>query len=261
MVLLHFGQYIVVAIAFPDIFMLSRGNFEISRKEWWGMRLACLYSGGKDSTYSAYLMEQQGHRVCTLVNIVPSDPYSWVFHTLNLEAVPLMAQAMGKKLVSVPSDGTETGDLAALGQGLKGLNVEGVVVGAIASDYQWDRINGVCESLGLRLFAPMWRKDQLTLLNDMVEAGVKAIIVGVFAEGLDQKWLGRTIDHDCLEDLVKVAEKHGINVSGEGGEYETMALDSPMHAQPIRIASTETVVERDTARLLVKNARLTMSEL
>ena len=78
------------------------------------MRLACLYSGGKDSTYSAYLMEQQGHRVCTLVNIVPSDPYSWVFHTLNLEAVPLMAQAMGKKLVSVPSDGTEEGDLAAL---------------------------------------------------------------------------------------------------------------------------------------------------
>jgi ABC transporter with metal-binding/Fe-S-binding domain ATP-binding protein len=233
-----------------------RDKFEITGNRWRGMRLACLYSGGKDSTYSAYLMEQQGHRVCTLVNIVPSDPYSWVFHTLNLEAVPLMAQAMGKRLVSVPSDGTEIGDLAALRQGLEGLNVDGVVVGAIASDYQWDRINGVCESLGLRLFAPMWRKDQLTLLNDMVEAGVKAIIVGVFAEGLDQKWLGRTIDHDCIDDLVKVAEKHGINVSGEGGEYETMALDSPMHGQPIKIESTETVVERDTARLLVKKCSL-----
>ena len=220
------------------------------------MRLACLYSGGKDSTYSAYLMEQQGHRVCTLVNIVPSDPYSWVFHTLNLDAVPQMAQAMGKKLVSVPSDGTEQGDLAALKQALEGLNVEGVVVGAIASDYQWDRINGVCESLGLRLFAPMWRKDQLTLLNDMVDAGVKAIIVGVFAEGLDQKWLGRAIDHNCVEDLIKVAKRYGINVSGEGGEYETMALDSPMHAQPINIESTETVVERDTARLLVKKCSL-----
>ena len=127
-----------------------KGKFEISRSGWQGMRLACLYSGGKDSTYSAYLVEQQGHRVCTLVNIVPSDPYSWVFHTLNLEAVPLMAQAMGKRLVSVPSDGTEAGDLEALRKGLKGLNVEGVVVGAIASDYQWDRINGVCESLGLR---------------------------------------------------------------------------------------------------------------
>ena len=220
------------------------------------MRLACLYSGGKDSTYSAYLMEQQGHRVCTLVNIVPSDPYSWVFHTLNLDAVPQMAQAMGKRLVSVPSDGTEEGDLAALRKGLEGLNVEGVVVGAIASDYQWDRINGVCESMGLRLFAPMWRKDQLTLLNDMVDAGVKAIIVGVFAEGLDEKWLGRTIDHACIEDLVEVSKKHGLNVSGEGGEYETMALDSPMHSQPIKIEASEKVVERDSARLLVKKCSL-----
>jgi diphthine-ammonia ligase len=191
-----------------------------------------------------------------LVTIVPSDPYSWVFHTLNLEAVPQMAQAMGKRLVSVPSNGTEEGDLAALRKGLEGLNVEGVVVGAIASDYQWDRINGVCESLGLKLFAPMWRKDQVTLLNDMVDSGVKAIIVGVFAEGLDAKWLGRTIDHTCIEDLIKVGKKYGINVSGEGGEYETMALDSPMHSQPIRIDSTETVVERDSARLLVKKCSL-----
>jgi ABC transporter with metal-binding/Fe-S-binding domain ATP-binding protein len=191
-----------------------------------------------------------------LVNIVPSDPHSWVFHTLNLEAVPHMAHAMGKRLVSIPSDGTEEGDLAALRKGLEGLNVEGVVVGAIASDYQWDRINGVCESLGLRLFAPMWRKDQVTLLNDMVDSGVKAIIVGVFAEGLDEKWLGRMIDHTCIDDLIKVSKEHGINVSGEGGEYETMALDSPMHSQPIRIDVTEKVVERDSARLLVKKCSL-----
>jgi diphthine-ammonia ligase len=85
---------------------------------------------------------------------------------------------------------------------------------------------------------------------------VKAIIVGVFAEGLDQKWLGRTIDHDCIRDLIEVAKKYRINVSGEGGEYETMALDSPMHAQPIRVESTDTVVERDTARLLVKKCSL-----
>ena len=51
-------------------------------------------------------------------------------------------------------------------------------------------------------------------------------------------------------------KKHGINVSGEGGEYETMALDSPMHAQPIRVEATESVVERDSARLLVKKCSL-----
>ena len=54
----------------------------------------------------------------------------------------------------------------------------------------------------------------------------------------------------------RCSKKHGINVSGEGGEYETMALDSPMHAQPIRVETTESVVERDSARLLVKKCSL-----
>jgi diphthamide synthase (EF-2-diphthine--ammonia ligase) len=35
------------------------------------MRLASLYSGGKDSTFSLYIMEQMGHDVPYLVNVKP----------------------------------------------------------------------------------------------------------------------------------------------------------------------------------------------
>ena len=45
------------------------------------MRLASLYSGGKDSAFSLYLAEQQGHDVPYLLNIVPEDRASWIFHT------------------------------------------------------------------------------------------------------------------------------------------------------------------------------------
>jgi ABC transporter with metal-binding/Fe-S-binding domain ATP-binding protein len=219
------------------------------------MRLACLFSGGKDSTYAAHLMEQAGHEVVCLVTVVPEDPHSWVFHTLNLEHLPEMARAMGKDLIAVPSSGEEGADLEALSSALSGLNVDGVVTGAIASDYQWDRINGVCDKLGLKVFSPLWRKDQLTLLNDMLQAGMKVMIVGVYSDGLGQEWLGRTLDRGAVDQLSSLAVKRGMNVSGEGGEYETLVLDSPMHAYPLVAQEVQIEFVRDSGQLRIGRLR------
>jgi len=221
------------------------------------MRLACLFSGGKDSTYAAHLMEQAGHEVACLVTVVPEDPHSWVFHTLNLEHLPEMARAMGKDLIAVPSSGEEGADLEALERALTGLDVEGVVTGAIASDYQWDRINGVCHKLGLKVFSPLWRKDQLTILDDMLHAGMKAIVVGVYSEGLGREWLGRTLDRGAVDQLLELSKRKGMNVSGEGGEYETLVLDSPMHAHALRAEDMVVEFERDSGQLRI--GRLTAS--
>lgn len=218
--------------------------------------MAALFSGGKDSTYAILLMEQMGHEVTHLVTIVPQDPYAMLFHTLNLGLIPMHAESMGKVLVSVPSSGEETADLSALEGALKGLDIDGVITGAIASDYQWDRINGVCERLGLRCFSPLWRKEQETLLRDMVDAGVVAILVGTFAEGLDQRWLGRRIDHPTIEALLGLKKKYFINVAGEGGEYESLALDSPIHRRAIVILSAEADSDHSSSRMRVLQAAL-----
>jgi ABC transporter with metal-binding/Fe-S-binding domain ATP-binding protein len=206
--------------------------------------------------FAAYLMEQMGHTVDVLVNIRPRDPHSWVFHTPNLSMVPLMAEAMGKALIAADGPGTEEGDLAALAGALSGLEVEGVVTGAIASDYQWDRINHVCEALGLKVFSPLWRKDQDLVMEEMIDAGIKAVMVSVSAEGLDPSWLGREIDRPALEELRSMARRYGMNLAGEGGEYETMALDSPIHRQRIRIVEQEVETARDSGRLTVTEASL-----
>ncbi len=221
------------------------------------MRLACLFSGGKDSTYAAHLLEQAGHEVVCLVTVVPEDPHSWVFHTLNLEHLPIMAEAMGKDLIAVPSSGEEGADLAALESALADLDVEGVVTGAIASDYQWDRINGVCHKLGLKVFSPLWRKDQLTILNDMLQAEMRAMIVGVYSDGLGQEWLGRMLDRGAVDQLSAISKAKGMNVSGEGGEYETLVLDSPMHSFPLVPEDVRTEFVRDSGQLRI--GRLTAS--
>ncbi|MCX6652175.1 MAG: diphthine--ammonia ligase [Methanomassiliicoccales archaeon] len=215
------------------------------------MRLAVLFSGGKDSTYAAFLMHQLGHEVRTMVSILPKEEDSWLFHTPNLHLLPQMARAMGLDLLTVESEGGEEGDLAALRSALKDLDVEGVVTGAIVSDYQWDRINGVCEELGLRVFSPLWRKDQEMLLRDMVQAGVRAVFVRVSAEGLAPSWLGREIDPPVVDELVSLSRRWGMNVSGEGGEYETLVLDSPLHRHPLKAVGKEVVTRRDGGSLRV----------
>ena len=213
--------------------------------------MACLFSGGKDSTYAAHLMEQAGHEVVCLVTVVPEDPHSWVFHTLNLEHLPEMAKAMGKDLIAVPSSGEEGADLEALESALSNLDVEGVVTGAIASDYQWDRINGVCHKLGLRVFSPLWRKDQLALLNDMLQAGMRMMLVGVYSDGLGREWLGRVLDRGSVDELSSLAKARGMNVSGEGGEYETLVLDSPMHLSPLVADDILVEFARDSGQLRI----------
>ena len=220
------------------------------------MRLAALYSGGKDSTFAMYVAEQMGHEIPYLVTVRPSDRASWVFHTPNLSAVPLMAEAMGRTLVSRDSDGTEEGDLEALRGALSGLDIDGIVVGALWSDYQWDRVNRVCGDLDLVVLTPLWRKSQDMLFEEMVSAGVCAIVAGVAAEGLGPEWLGRPLDGSALAELKGLRDRYGISVMGEGGEYESMTLDSPMHLKRIETESSERRLERGSGTLEVTGIRL-----
>ena len=220
------------------------------------MRLAALYSGGTDSTFAMYIAEQMGHDIPYLVTVEPTDRASWIFHTPNLSIVPDMAEAMGRRLVTAVSDGTEQGDMEALHDVLDGLDVDGIVVGALWSDYQWDRMNMVCGDLGLTVLAPLWRKSQDMVYDEMVNAGRDAVIAGVFAEGLDERWLGRHLDVSAEKDLKVLRDRYGISIMGEGGEYESLTLDSPMHLKKLRIDRSENRMERNAGTLEVSKVSL-----
>ena len=117
-----------------------------------------------------------GNEILALINISPSENGSWLFHTPNQDAVPYMAEAMGLPVTIVESDGTEEGDLKALKEALENIDADGVVVGALWSDYQWDRMNRVLGELDMVMVAPLWRKDQDMVYDEMVSAGIEAIL-------------------------------------------------------------------------------------
>lgn len=191
------------------------------------MRVAALYSGGKDSTYAAYVALQRGWELTQLVSIVPADPDSMLFHVPNLHLVPRLAESMGVPLVEERAEAGEAGELDALRRALSRVDADGAVVGAIESDYQQSRVNQVAQGLGLRVFAPLWRHPPEALVGDYLRAGLRIVMSSVSAAGLDASWLGRVWDPRVVDDLLRLRVSAGIHPCGEGGEFETLVLDAP----------------------------------
>lgn len=215
-----------------------------------------LFSGGKDSSWALYRALVRGLSVERLVTVHP-DGDSYMYHVPATELCSLAAESIGIPLEDVrpddfaaseATDAADQGDreLEPLEAALRELDAEreggltGVVVGAVESEYQHSRVDGMADRLGLDVYAPLWHEDPQSLAEAMLEAGFEIRIVRVAAGGLDDSWLGRRFDEDALEELVSLNETYGVHVLGEGGEFETLVTDGPHMERPIEIESEVT---------------------
>ncbi|HHH79968.1 MAG TPA: TIGR00289 family protein [Thermoplasmatales archaeon] len=216
------------------------------------MRVAALVSGGKDSIYAVYLTVQYGWDVTSLVNLVPFNKDSWMFHSINLHVLPAVADSMGIKLITKRTVGEKERELDDLKEVLRNLPIDGVISGAVASDYQRSRINHVCDEIGLKSFTPLWHKNSEQLLRWQVEAGFRFIIVSISAEGLGREWLGAEINEKNVETFIEHCKKNRIHVAGEGGEFETFVTKSPLYDREIRVSNAEVVWKRDHGYMVIR---------
>lgn len=220
------------------------------------MRLAALVSGGKDSVLALYRAQQMGHSIEVLATMVPKRSDSYMFHYPNIHLTDYLAKALEIPLVRAETSGIKEKELEDLKKLLLSLDVEGVVTGAIASSYQKERIDKLCDELGLKSIAPLWHQNPLDIMNELVELNFKVIFVGVSAFGLDQRWLGRELNNETLAELVELNKKYQISLVGEGGEYESLVLDGPIFKKRIEILASETCYENNSGVLTIKEAKL-----
>ncbi|WP_254537379.1 diphthine--ammonia ligase [Halomarina litorea] len=209
-----------------------------------------LFSGGKDSSWALYRAMEAGHPVERLVTVHPAGD-SYMYHVPATDLAELAAESIGIELLSVHPedfgaddvpDSGEQGDreLEPLEEALERLAVTwggigGVTAGAVESEYQTARIEGMCERLGADLFAPLWQEDPRELGEAMLDAGFEITIIQVAAHGLDESWVGRTLDSEALDELEALNEEYGVHILGEGGEFETLVTDGPHMARPIEL--------------------------
>jgi len=222
------------------------------------MRLGILFSGGKDSTL-ALVKAQKEHEIVCLISLISENKESFMFHTPNIDITLLQSHALGIPLIRQKTKGDESElvDLKrAIEQAVKTYNIEGIVTGAVRSTYQASRIQKICHELDLWCFNPLWLKNQVELLYEIVDKKITAIVSGVFAEPFDESYLGRTIDLSLVKDLADLELKHKINPAGEGGEIETTVLDAPIFKKKIIITDSKKEFKNFSGTYSILDARL-----
>ncbi len=219
------------------------------------MKLAALISGGKDSSFAIYMALQEGHEVTNLVTIMPANEDSYMFHSANIHLTELISQACRIPLTSLTSSGEKEKELDDLKNALGRVKADGVVVGAIESEYQASRVRRICDEFGLTMYAPLWHKDPETLLREMIKL-MDIRMVKVAAAGMDESWLGRGFDDKIIEDLKALHRRYRVHLAGEGGEYETLVLDAPFYEKRINLLEIRRVWMGDHGILRVVRAEL-----
>lgn len=214
------------------------------------MKFVALISGGKDSIYSIQVLKSQGHIPVGLLYMKNDEEYvdSYMYQTVGSEVVkyfgdcldlPLFVyntkcQTINKELNYKSEQNDEVEDLHfALSEIRNKIEFEGVSSGAILSRYQKNRVENVTQRLNLTSLAPLWQRNQKELLKEMIDSGIKAILIKIASPSLNKSFLGK--------DLKYVYEKNeGLdeNFCGEGGEYETIVLDCEMFKKRIEFDDT-----------------------
>ena len=228
-----------------------------------------LFSGGKDSSWALYRALENDYPVERLVTVHPEGD-SYMYHVPATRLASLAAESIGIDLVEVEPDDFGADDVpdsgeqgdeelepleAALREIDADVGVAGVTAGAVESEYQTSRIEAMAERLEANLFAPLWQENPRDLADAMLDAGFEIRIIRVAAYGLDESWLGRTLDTEALDELAALNDEYGVHILGEGGEFETLVTDGPHMDRGIEL---EYATEWDGTRgtVVVEDARL-----
>lgn len=223
------------------------------------MNVAVLFSGGKDSTMALYYALKEKEDVKYLLSMKSQNDESYMFHVPNIHMTDLLSEALDIPIISAQTDGVKEDELEDLKrefENLKTLGVEAIYTGALYSVYQKSRIEKLGEEVGLKIVSPYWHVDELEYMRQIVSLGFKIIISGVAAWGLDESWLGRVIDDEAIDELIKLHDKYRIDLAFEGGEAETLAIDGPIFKKRIKILKDKKEWHLDSGVYIIEDAIL-----
>lgn len=221
------------------------------------MRLFALFTGGKDSTYALHVAYLSGHEIVGLCYMQPALKDSMLFHEQELAVMSALSRAYELPLHVARSVGDDDQSLErALRECTLSFKAEGVVSGALLSDYQRLRFLRASEALGLWSYTPIWRKSQEDYMRELVSEGFRFIVTRIACYGLPLDYLGREIDESAVEEIIRLAKKYGFNPAFEGGEAETLVVDAPLMRRRLRVRGRVRRTGEFTGEFAIESVRL-----
>jgi diphthine-ammonia ligase len=215
------------------------------------MKIVASWSGGKDSCFACYKAIQEGYDVSKLL-IMMSDPSKSNFHMIRSDMLDAQSQAIGIPIVKwmTTPDTYEQDFKKALLQ-MKADGVEGIVTGDVydVALHEAGWLDRVCKEVGLTPVKPLWHRDTQQILSEFINDGFKATVVRVKLDVLGMEWLGRQVNREFFNDLLKLGT---VDPCGERGEFHTFVTDGPFFKNRIEILESEKTKLNSHGRLVIK---------
>ncbi len=219
------------------------------------MKTVASWSGGKDSCFACYKAIKEGHGVSQLL-IMMYDPSKSNFHMIRSDMLDAQSQAIGIPIVKwTTTPDTYEQDFQKTLLQMKAKGVEGIVTGDVydVAMHEAGWLDRVCKEVGLTPIRPLWHRDTQQILKEFIQEGFKATVVRVKTDVLGIEWLGREINKEFFDDLLKLGT---VDPCGERGEFHTFVTDGPLFKERIEILESEKVKLNGHGRLVIKSFKV-----
>lgn len=203
------------------------------------------WSTGKDCAWALHEVQRAGElEVVGLLTTITEASGRVSMHEVPVELVERQAAALGLPLVQVPIPWPCPNEVYEERMGktmaeAREQGVEGVVFGDLFLEdvrrYREQKLEGS----GIEPLFPLWGRDTRELAEEMVAAGLRAVVTCVDSSQLAPSFVGRIFDEGFLRDLPE-----GADPCGENGELHTFAFAGPIFREPLAVKVGE-VWERD----------------
>jgi uncharacterized protein (TIGR00290 family) len=215
------------------------------------MKVAISWSGGLESSLACHKVIENGHKVVCLVTFVLDQYWPTMGHPPKI--MNLQSEAIGIPLFLLKVEKPyKEGYNKAIANLIKTLGVEGIVTGDIyiVDDIHGNWMEDVCKGLDIEVIMPLWQQDTYRVLNEEISQGFRAVFTCVKQPYFSKEWIGRELNKNTIEDLLKLVEKKGMDPCGEKGEYHTMVIDGPIFKKMVKIPKY--IKEKSDSRFFMK---------
>ena len=196
-----------------------------------GTRYISSWSGGKDSALALVRARAQGAVPVGLLNMLAESGERSRSHGLPPQVLRAQAAALGVPMafglaawVDYEREWVrQASDLR------RASGATHMVFGDIDVQAHRDWEEQVCVQAGLTACLPLWLESRTALLSEMLQLGLRALIVSARADCVDL--LGEILDEAVIRSLIE----RGADACGENGADHTCVLDMPGFARALQV--------------------------
>jgi diphthine-ammonia ligase len=212
------------------------------------MKVAIMYSGGKDSTFAIEHAKENGWDVRYLISIKPNRKDCYLFHYATVEHTKELAKILKIPHILAKCSVANTEKEAAIVKEIvkkrqQADPVNAVVLGGTGlQETQLRSIQEALRPLGIEVFAAHAGEEHDLVVEKMLSKGYEIMITQVASDGL-MPWLGKTLTKENFKELKKDSVAFQFHIGFEGGYADTLVLDGPIFDKKLQVEKFDKIVD------------------